>query len=112
MGIDFARIRIVPTPRRADDEYIAHARIVTPDAGGYETDIYVSGDLAGFESREDAITFAEMRAREWIASSYRFCLVSKSRISSANPNTVVAQYLALNDTIAAFDTNFKTRLVR
>lgn len=49
------RFQIDPTPRRADGEYMAHARISSSRADGTEYDVHSSGDLAGFEAREDAI---------------------------------------------------------
>jgi hypothetical protein len=55
-----------PTPRRADGEYMAHAKITTPAVDGQEVQIIMSGDLAGFDEREDAIVFARSWAREWI----------------------------------------------
>ena len=59
MQIDSTRFRIDPTPRRADGEYMAHARISTCRADGSEFEIHMSGDLAGFDRREDAIAFAK-----------------------------------------------------
>ncbi|SAK83628.1 hypothetical protein AWB77_04307 [Caballeronia fortuita] len=55
-----------PTPRRADGEYMAHAKITTPAVDGQEVQFIMSGDLAGFDEREDAIVFARTWAREWI----------------------------------------------
>lgn len=66
MQIDSTRYHIDPTPRRADGEYMAHARISTNDADGSEFDVYLSGDLAGFDEREDAIAFARDWAQEWL----------------------------------------------
>ncbi|VXC94539.1 conserved hypothetical protein [Burkholderia sp. 8Y] len=62
--------RIDPTPRRADGEYIAHARISANNADGSETDIFMSGDLAGFDLRDDAVTFAMQWAQEWLAARF------------------------------------------
>lgn len=59
-------MRIDPTPRRADGEYMAHARISTNSADGRETDVFVSGDLAGFDRRDDAVAFAANWARQWL----------------------------------------------
>ncbi|SAK92777.1 hypothetical protein AWB82_06644 [Caballeronia glebae] len=57
---------IDPTPRRADGEYMAHAKITTPAADGQEPQIIMSGDLAAFDEREDAIVYARTWALEWI----------------------------------------------
>jgi hypothetical protein len=57
---------IDPTPRRADGEYMAHAKITTPAVDGQKARIIMSGDLAGFNEREDAIVYARTWAREWI----------------------------------------------
>ena len=54
MHFDPAVFRIDPTPRRADGEYMAHAMISGPLPDG-ESFIHVSGDLAGFDLRQDAI---------------------------------------------------------
>ena len=45
---------------------MAHAEITTPAVDGQEVQIIMSGDLAGFDEREDAIVFARTWAREWI----------------------------------------------
>ena len=58
--------RIDPTPRRADGEYMAHARISTNNDDGGETDLFVSGDLAGFDRRDEAVAFAKNWAQEWL----------------------------------------------
>ncbi|SAK79904.1 hypothetical protein AWB80_04973 [Caballeronia pedi] len=58
--------RIDPTPRRADGEYMAHARISTNGADGSETDVFISGDLAGFDRRDEAVAFARNWAQEWL----------------------------------------------
>lgn len=58
-----------PTPRRADGEYIAHARISSNRLDGVEYDVYLSGDLAGFEQREDAIAYARNWARAWLQAA-------------------------------------------
>ncbi|ACC74737.1 hypothetical protein Bphy_5664 (plasmid) [Paraburkholderia phymatum STM815] len=55
-----------PTPRRADGEYIAHARISRSSTDGHEYDVHLSGDLRGFDAREDAIRFAAEWATEWL----------------------------------------------
>ncbi|WP_175942524.1 hypothetical protein [Caballeronia sp. BCC1704] len=62
--------RIDPTPRRADGEYIAHARISATNADGSETDVFMSGDLAGFDLRDDAVAFARQWAQEWLAARF------------------------------------------
>jgi hypothetical protein len=61
MQLNPTTFHIDPTPRRADGEYMAHARISKRLAGGEEFDLHVSGDLAGFDARADAILFA----KEW-----------------------------------------------
>jgi hypothetical protein len=66
MQPDINNIRIDPTPRRADGEYMAHARISTSGADGRETDVFVSGDLAGFDRRDEAVAFAANWARAWL----------------------------------------------
>jgi hypothetical protein len=68
MQTELASFRIDPTPRRADGEYMAHARISSRSSSGEdeETDICVSGDLAGFDSRDDAIVFARNWAHRWL----------------------------------------------
>ncbi|AJW96053.1 MULTISPECIES: hypothetical protein [Burkholderia] len=62
--------RVDPTPRRADGEYIAHARISSNRLDGAEYDVYLSGDLAAFELREDAIAYARNWARAWLQAAY------------------------------------------
>ncbi|PMS31700.1 hypothetical protein B0G57_13038 [Trinickia symbiotica] len=64
------RFLIDPTPRRADGEYIAHARISANRADGILYDIELSGDLAGFDVREDAIAYAKSWAQEWLAARF------------------------------------------
>ncbi|MCG7400429.1 MULTISPECIES: hypothetical protein [Caballeronia] len=66
MQADTYNFRIDPTPRRADGEYMAHARISTANNDGSETDFCVSGDLAGFERRDEAIVFGKNWAQEWL----------------------------------------------
>jgi hypothetical protein len=66
-----------PTPRRADGEYMAHAKITTPAVDGQEVRIIMSGDLAGFDEREDAIVFARRWAREWIDAYVRKATLRK-----------------------------------
>ncbi|QIE29635.1 hypothetical protein SBC2_77110 (plasmid) [Caballeronia sp. SBC2] len=50
---------------------MAHAKIVTTDADGSEVDLCISGDLAGFDSRSDAIAFGKNWAQQWV--SQWFC---------------------------------------
>jgi hypothetical protein len=45
---------------------MAHARISTSSADGIEYDIHLSGDLGGFDIREDAIAYAKKWAQEWL----------------------------------------------
>ncbi|MEA3086825.1 MAG: hypothetical protein QOC89_4522 [Paraburkholderia sp.] len=66
MHPDQTHLRIDPTPRRADGEYIAHVRISTHSEDGCETEIFASGDLAGFDLRADAVAFAKKWARDWL----------------------------------------------
>ncbi|MBB3258307.1 hypothetical protein F4827_003175 [Paraburkholderia bannensis] len=66
MRFNSTRFIIDPTPRKADGEYMAHARITTSRADGSEYDIHSSGDLAGFDMREDAIAHAREWAHEWL----------------------------------------------
>ncbi|GAB5099494.1 hypothetical protein P9250_27925 [Caballeronia sp. LP006] len=70
MEITRARFRIDPTPRRADGEYMAHARIITTNADGSESDVLSSGDLAGFDSRDDAVAFAKKWAQDWLDARF------------------------------------------
>ena len=64
MRFNSTRFIIDPTPRRADGEYVAHARINTRRGDGSKYDIHLSGDLAGFDVREDAITQAKNWAQD------------------------------------------------
>ncbi|WP_414451971.1 hypothetical protein AB4851_28945 [Burkholderia sp. 22PA0099] len=64
------RFRVDPTPRHADGEYMAHARIRSHRADGSEYDVYLSGDLAGFDSRDDAIAYARNWAHVWLHTTY------------------------------------------
>jgi hypothetical protein len=66
MQTQLANFRIDPTPGKADGEYMAHARISNSSADGEETDVCISGDLAGFDSRDDAIVFARNWALTWL----------------------------------------------
>ncbi|WP_434664216.1 hypothetical protein P5W99_18580 [Paraburkholderia sp. A3BS-1L] len=70
MRFNSTRFRIDPTPRRADGEYMAHARISTNRADGSEYDIHLSGDLAGFDAREDAIAYAKSWAQQWLDTRF------------------------------------------
>ena len=70
MYSDSATFRIDPTPRRADGEYIAHARISCSGDDGREYDVKLSGDLAGFNVRADAIRLATDWAAKWLANHY------------------------------------------
>lgn len=62
--------RIDPTPRRTDGEYMANVRISTSRPDGSECDIHLSGDLAGFDAREDAIAHAKNWAEEWLDARF------------------------------------------
>jgi hypothetical protein len=68
-----ADFQIDPTPRRADGEYIAHARITSSGDDGREYDVHLSGDLAGFDAREDAVRFAANWATEWLETHCGSC---------------------------------------
>jgi hypothetical protein len=70
MRFNSSIFRIDPTPRRADGEYIAHAKISRSRDDGNQQDIHMSGDLAGFNIREDAIQFATAWAMEWLERRY------------------------------------------
>ncbi|WP_042301386.1 hypothetical protein [Paraburkholderia kururiensis] len=70
MHFNSTRFTIDPTPRRADGEYIAHARISTSRADGSACDIHTSGDLAGFDVREDAVAYAKIWAQEWLGARF------------------------------------------
>ena len=70
MRFNSTRIVIDPPPRRADGEYMAHARISTNRPDGTEYDIHLSGDLAGFDAREDAIAYAKHWAQEWLDARF------------------------------------------
>lgn len=70
MKLNLTRYVIDPTPRRADGEYMAHARIRTHRADGSEYDVLMSGDLAGFDLREDAIAYARNWAQEWLGARF------------------------------------------
>jgi hypothetical protein len=65
------RLRIDPTPRRADGEYIAHVRISILTDDGRKAEHFASGDLAGFDLRLDAVAFAENWARNWLDLRYQ-----------------------------------------
>jgi hypothetical protein len=69
MGFDLAAFVVDPTPRRADGEYMAHARIIgtAPDGAAFT---HLSGDLAGFHYRDDAIRHATRWANTWLEACY------------------------------------------
>ena len=70
MHFNSTTFQIDPTPRRADDEYMAHARISCRLANGEESNILMSGDLAAFDVRADAILFAKEWAIAWLDARY------------------------------------------
>jgi hypothetical protein len=70
MRFNSTRFRIDPTPRTADGEYMAHARITASRADGSEIDIHLSGDLAGFDVRDDAIAYAKNWAHDWLDTRF------------------------------------------
>lgn len=65
---DTTQFRIDPTPRRAEGEYIAHARITMRLLDGGEREVHASGDLTGFDRRDDAIAYATQWAERWLAA--------------------------------------------
>ncbi|CAB3754122.1 hypothetical protein [Paraburkholderia solisilvae] len=69
MNVDLAAFVIDPTPRRADGEYMAHAKISGAPSGGAAF-THLSGDLAGFDLRDDAIRYASNWAKEWLEKRY------------------------------------------
>jgi hypothetical protein len=69
MYLDSALFRIDPTPRRADGEYMAHAMISGPLPDG-QPFIHMSGDLAGFDLRQDAVQYATDWANDWLQKSF------------------------------------------
>lgn len=70
MRFNSTRFIIDLTPRRADGEFMAHARISTSRTDGSQYDIHLSGDLAGFDIREDAIAYAKSWAQEWLDARF------------------------------------------
>ncbi|AOJ01686.1 MULTISPECIES: hypothetical protein [Burkholderia] len=70
MQFNSTLFRIDPTPRRADGEYMAHARIIEVDRDGIESDVLMSGDLKGFDQRDEAIAYAQIWAKEWLRTRY------------------------------------------
>jgi len=70
MRFNSTLIVVDPTPRRADGEYMAHARISGSRADGTGYDIHSSGDLAGFDAREDAIAYAKNWAQDWLDARF------------------------------------------
>jgi hypothetical protein len=66
MQANSTQFRIDPTPRRADGEYMAHARISGSRPDGSEYDVHSSGDLAAFDVRDDAIAYAKCWAQQWL----------------------------------------------
>ncbi|QGZ64637.1 hypothetical protein [Paraburkholderia acidisoli] len=70
MNTAAAYFSIDSTPRRADGEYIAHARINARRADGGEYELHASGDLAGFDLRDDAVAYANTWAERWLAACF------------------------------------------
>ncbi|NML29338.1 hypothetical protein [Paraburkholderia antibiotica] len=70
MRFNSTLIAVDPTPRRADGEYMAHARISSNRADGTSYEIYSSGDLAGFDAREDAVAHAKNWAQDWLEARF------------------------------------------
>jgi hypothetical protein len=69
MNFDPVSFQIDPTPRRADGEYMAHAKISGVAPGGIAF-THLSGDLAGFDLRDDAIRYADKWAKAWLEKRY------------------------------------------
>jgi hypothetical protein len=70
MRFNSTRFTIDPTPRRADGEFMAHARISGNREDGSPYDVHLSGDLAGFDAREDAIVYARNWAEAWLDARF------------------------------------------
>jgi hypothetical protein len=70
MHFNSSMFQIDPTPRRADGEFMAHAKISCRREGLGQQDIHDSGDLGGFDMREDAVRFATHWAMEWLERRY------------------------------------------
>lgn len=66
MVLSQSTYQVDPTPRRADGEFMAHARITISGTAENETEIFMSGDLAGFDDRAEAIAYATNWTRGWI----------------------------------------------
>ncbi|MBB5509041.1 hypothetical protein HDG35_005327 [Paraburkholderia sp. JPY681] len=49
---------------------MAHARISGSRADGTGYEIHSSGDLAGFDAREDAIAYAKNWAQDWLEARF------------------------------------------
>lgn len=70
MRFNSSVFRIDPIPRKVGDGYVAHAKITCSRGDGGEQDIHLSGSLAGFDIREDAVSFATSWAMEWLERRY------------------------------------------
>ncbi|WP_081334333.1 hypothetical protein [Burkholderia diffusa] len=70
MLFNSTRFRIDPAPRRADGQYVAHARITTILVDGSEWEVHASGDLAAFNRRDDAVEYATKWAEGWLTSQF------------------------------------------
>ncbi|KAG8150777.1 hypothetical protein [Burkholderia catarinensis] len=70
MFLNSTRFQIDPTPRRADGEFIAHVRITTTLLDGDEEEVHASGDLAGFDARDDAVAYATKWAERWLTAQF------------------------------------------
>jgi hypothetical protein len=70
MRFNSAVFRIDPTPQTVGGGYVAHAKISCRRDDGAQQDIHVSGGLAGFDLREDAVSFATHWAMEWLERRY------------------------------------------
>ncbi|SAL88810.1 hypothetical protein AWB74_08744 [Caballeronia arvi] len=81
MQSNLDRFKVDPTPRRADGEFIAHARISISGADGIATDVVVmSGDLAGFHSRTEAVDHGKQWARNWFGVCFGIGLCEVNRL--------------------------------
>ncbi|KVE35485.1 hypothetical protein [Burkholderia sp. TSV86] len=70
MRCNSTRFVIDLTPRRANGEYMAHAHISANHADGNKYIVHPSGDLAGFDLREDSITYARNWAQAWLDARF------------------------------------------
>ena len=60
------RFEIDATPRTADCQYVARARIFMVCSEGLGREIHCSGDLEAFVERTQAVSYAETWACRWL----------------------------------------------